>query len=94
MGAQVGQVQREFIQRLLTFTTFSKHMAAVRETHSLLRCALDLRDRPRPPEPSDGGRCIKVREGRFWVQLQVWLNHVLDVRDRPRLCTYTRSEQR
>lgn len=53
-------MQREFIQRLLTFTTFSKHMAAVRETHSLLRGALDLRDRPRPPEPSDGGRCIKV----------------------------------
>ena len=66
MGAQVGQVQREFIQRLLTFTTFSKHMAAVRETHSLLRCALDLRDRPRPPEPSDGGRCIKVRGGRVF----------------------------
>lgn len=63
MWAQVAKVQREFIQRLLTFTTFSKHMAAVRETHSLLRCALDLRDRPRPPEPSDGGRCIKVRCG-------------------------------
>ncbi|KAK9838464.1 hypothetical protein WJX81_000965 [Elliptochloris bilobata] len=58
--SKVGEVQRNFIQRLLTFTTFSKHMAAVRETHSLLHCALDMRDRPRAPEPSDGGACIKA----------------------------------
>jgi len=54
-------VQRNFIQRLLTFTTFQKHMAAVRETHSLLRCAVNLRDRPRLPESSDGGTSIQAR---------------------------------
>lgn len=53
-------MQRNFIQRLLTFTTFQKHMAAVRETHSLLRCAVNLRDRPRLPEASDGGSSIQA----------------------------------
>lgn len=53
-------MQRNFIQRLLTFTTFQKHMAAVRETHSLLRCAVSLRDRPRLPDSSDGGRSIQA----------------------------------
>ena len=58
---QVGAVQRNLIGRLLTNTTLHKHMAAARETHGLLRCALDFRDRPRPPEPSDGGSSIRVR---------------------------------
>jgi len=58
----VGAVQRNLIGRLLTNTTLHKHMAAARETHGLLRCALDLRDRPRPPEPSDGGSSIRARD--------------------------------
>ena len=41
---QVSAVQREFVQKLLTFPVFSKHLAAVREINNMLRRALDLRE--------------------------------------------------
>ena len=37
-------MQREFVQKLLTFPVFSKHLAAVREINNMLRRALDLRE--------------------------------------------------
>ena len=41
---QVSTVQRSFVQKLLTFPVFSKHLAAVREINNMLRRALDLRE--------------------------------------------------
>ena len=41
---QVSAVQRGFVQKLLTFPVFSKHLAAVREINNMLRRALDLRE--------------------------------------------------
>ena len=49
---QVSAVQREFVQKLLTFPVFSKHLAAVREINNMLRRALDLREACPGDEPA------------------------------------------
>lgn len=54
---QVVAVQREFVEKLLTFSIFSKHLTAVREINNMLRRALDLRDRS--PNPNSDS-AIKV----------------------------------
>jgi hypothetical protein len=41
---QVSAVQRKFVEKLLTFSIFSKHLTAVREINNMLRRCLDLRE--------------------------------------------------
>lgn len=50
---QVDVVQRAFILRMLSFSTFSKHLAAVRETNELLKRSMEM-------QSDDGGRCLQV----------------------------------
>ena len=51
---QVDVVQRAFILRMLSFSTFSKHLAAVRETNELLKRSMEM-------QSDDGGRCLQVQ---------------------------------
>lgn len=59
--AQVGHVQRRFVVRLLGQSSFSKHLAAVRATNTLLKRAVELRS-------VDNGHSIKARRTCLSVQ--------------------------
>ena len=39
---QVSGVQCKFVQQMLKFSNFSKHLSAVRETHVIVKRALDM----------------------------------------------------
>ncbi|KAK9822778.1 hypothetical protein WJX74_007862 [Apatococcus lobatus] len=55
----VDVVQRAFILRMLSFSTFSKHLAAVRETNELLKRSMDM-------QSEDRGQCLQVNVR--WLQ--------------------------